>query len=61
MTLAVRELAYQLQHDREMAAKDRESAEKEREIQRLQLENLLLRFERRLPPAREADGPPELS
>jgi hypothetical protein len=39
---------FELQRDREAAAKDRE-------IQQLRLENELLRFERRLPPARSED------
>ena len=59
--LKERELAYQLQRDRDMAAKDRESAEKDRQIQQLQLENTLLRFERRLPPGAGSDDLPEPS
>ena len=45
---AVRQLAFELQHDRDMSARDREYL-------LLRLENALLRFERRLPPAGERD------
>lgn len=35
--------------------RDRENAEAQREIQQLRLENILFRFERRLPPGDKAD------
>ena len=44
----VQRLAFEFQRDRENAAKDRE-------IQRLRLENILLRFERGLPPGNPPD------
>jgi predicted nucleic acid-binding Zn-ribbon protein len=44
LTRTVERLAFETQ-------KDRENAERDREIQRLSLENILLRFERMLPPA----------
>jgi chromosome segregation ATPase len=50
----VRELSFEMRQDRESRAR-------ERELRRLQPENVLLRFERRLPPAREHNEPPELS
>jgi chromosome segregation ATPase len=50
----VRELSFEMRQDRESRAR-------ERELLRLQLENVLLRFERRLPPAREPGDPPELA
>jgi hypothetical protein len=43
LTRIVERLAFELQ-------KDRENTERDREIQRLRLENILLRFERGLPP-----------
>jgi predicted RNase H-like nuclease (RuvC/YqgF family) len=50
----LREEAGQLTHIVERLAfelrKDRESADREREIQQLRLENILLRFDRGLPP-----------
>jgi predicted RNase H-like nuclease (RuvC/YqgF family) len=50
LTAAVKHLAYEV-------AKDRETAVRDREIQRLQLENALLRFERRLPPPAAGQDP----
>ena len=54
LTDVVRELSFQLRQERENRAR-------ERELLRLQLENVLLRFERRLPPASESDDPPKLA
>ena len=45
----VRSLAFEFQ-------RDRENAEKDREIQRLRLENILLRFDRGLPPVSKPDS-----
>jgi hypothetical protein len=47
---AVRTLTYELKHDRDMSARDRENLV-------LRLENELLRFERRLPPAPTSGTP----
>jgi hypothetical protein len=44
LTHVVAQLKMELQHDRESAAR-------ERELQQLRLENILLRYERGLPPA----------
>jgi hypothetical protein len=54
LTDVMRELSFQLRQDRENRAR-------ETEILRLQLENALLRFERRLPSTGESDDPPKLS
>src|SRR5204862_8058931 len=43
LSLFVHRMAFEFQ-------RDRENAERDREIQRLRLENILLRFERSLPP-----------
>jgi chromosome segregation ATPase len=48
LTRVVERLAIELQHDRENAAR-------EREIQRLHLENILLRHEHGLPPSDQQD------
>jgi predicted RNase H-like nuclease (RuvC/YqgF family) len=48
----VQRLVIEFQHDRENAGRDRE-------IQRLQLENILLRFERRLPSKEETKSEDE--
>ena len=48
-THIVERLAFEIQ-------KDRENAERDREIQRLRLENTLLRFERGLPPGSKSDS-----
>lgn len=60
LAAAVHELANQLERDRELAAKDRVADAKGQEILRLQLENALLRFERRLPPANQLEDSPEV-
>jgi chromosome segregation ATPase len=46
-------LAETLQHVSFEHQRDRENAETQRELQRLRLENLLYRFERRLPPDKQ--------
>ncbi len=45
LTLIVERLLLEMQHDRK-------NAENEREMQRLRLENIMLKFERGLPPGR---------
>lgn len=49
LTRIVERLAFEIQ-------KDRENAERDREIQRLRLENILLRFERGLPPGNKSES-----
>ena len=49
LTRIVERLAFEIQKDRESAARDRE-------IQRLRLENILLRFERGLPPGSKPES-----
>ena len=49
LTRIVERLAFEIQKDRENTARDRE-------IQRLRLENILLRFERGLPPGSKPES-----
>lgn len=49
LTELVQRLAFEFQ-------RDRENAERDRQIQHLRLENILLRFERRLPPVNRPES-----
>lgn len=49
LSAIVQRLAFELQ-------RERDNAERDREIQRLRLENILLQFERTLPPAGRPEG-----
>lgn len=52
LTRIVERFAFEIQ-------KDRENTERDREIQRLRLENILLRFERGLPPGSKPESEDE--
>lgn len=52
LTQIVQHLAFEI-------VRDRDKAERDREIQRLQLENALMRSERGLPPGNQKTGPQE--
>jgi hypothetical protein len=55
----LRVIAETLQEVRFEQQRERENAETQRELQRLRLENILYRFERRLPPGNPQDETPE--
>ena len=55
----VDQLSDVLQHFAFEFRRDRENAERDREIQRLSLENILLRFERGLPPVGQQNSEDE--